>query len=146
MTPEQFRASIPTVERIWIEIHEDSDDARDVIVRMEDGAIYTALFVTLPYMRRQMELTHQLCQLVDGTVPIRFATLDTPHVLVENLDREGIEDTIDNLLALEIFETMFTRVTEEDKPDLPEQVNGNGKLATQEVAAVVLSDVLVVED
>ena len=136
---------IPT--HVWIEIHADDNDARDVIVEMEDGIMYTAVFVTLPYVERQMTLTQQFCQQIPDTAPSRFAALDTPHIVVENLERDTIEDIIDNLLAMEVFTSVFTQVTEHDMDTeaTTTTTNGNGRRATQEVAAVVLSDVLVVE-
>lgn len=131
--------------KVWIELHSDDPDARDVIVEMEDGMIFTTVFVTLEYLKRQMVLTQDLCQQVPDTVPGRFVALDTPHIVSESLERETIEDTIDNLLALEIFESVFTQVTEPASTRTT-TTNGNGHRATQEVAAVVLSDVLVVEE
>jgi len=132
---------------VYIELHQGDTDARDVIVEMEDGTMYTALFITLDYVKRQMELTRDFCVQIPDTIPARFAALDTPHIVVESLERDFIEDTIDNLLAMEIFESAFTQVTEN-----PTEITnttttgGSGRRATQEVAAVVVSDVLVVED
>ena len=38
-------------EHIWIEMHDSVEaDACDVIVKMENGEYYTAVFVTLPYL------------------------------------------------------------------------------------------------
>ncbi len=139
-------ANIQMIQKIWIELHQDSNDARDVIVQFEDGSIFTALFVTPDYFKRQMELSYQLAQQIPDAMPVKFAALDTPHVLLEKLDRELIEDTIDTLMAMDIFESLFTRVTE--TPDEVEQTDTltiSGRRATQEVAAVVLQDVLVVE-
>lgn len=131
--------------RVLIEVHGSDNDARDVIVEMEDGVIYTAVFVTMAYLRRQMELTLEVCQQLPDTTPVSFATLDTPHIVVEDLDRDTIEDTIDNLLAMEVFASVFTQVTEDENDTETTTTNGSGRRATQEVAAVVLSDVLVVE-
>ncbi len=134
--------------RVFIELHAGDADARDVIVQMEDGTLYTAVFVTIPYLSRQMQFTRELCTQVPDTVPTSFAALDTPHLVLESLNRENIEDTIDNLLAMEIFESVFVRVTEteEETQNTTSTTNGSGRRATQEVAAVVLSDVLMVED
>jgi hypothetical protein len=74
---------------------------------------------------------------------VRYAALETPHVLVEDTERDTIEDTIDNLLALDVFEGFFIQVTEDDSED--GKMVGKGKRATSEVAAVVISDVLAVE-
>ncbi|MCU0481493.1 MAG: hypothetical protein MUE54_09805 [Anaerolineae bacterium] len=129
--------------RVLIEVRADDSEARDVLVELENGVVYTAVFITLNYLKRQMELTHQLTQQIEDTIPTRFAALDTPHIVVERLDREIIEDTIDNLVAMDIFESYFTQVTE--SPEEAAQGKTNGQRATQEVAAVVISDVLVVE-
>jgi len=75
--------------------------------------------------------------------PVRYAVLETPHIVVEDLKRDTIEDTIDNLLALDTFEGLFTLVTEDEETTTP--TTNAGKRATTEVAAVVLSDVLVVD-
>lgn len=134
--------------RVWIEIHSDDAEARDVIVEMDDGHMYTAVFVTPNYIKRQMELTYDLCRQVPDTMPVKFAALDTPHIVVTALNRETIEDTIDNLLAMEIFGGVFIQVTEDEETtgSSTKTTNGNGRRATQEVAAVVVSDVLMVED
>ncbi len=137
--------NLPDIDRVYIERQHDNNHACDVIVRMTDGTIYTCLFVTLNYFRRQMEMNYLMVKQVEGAVASRFAALDTPHMLVENLTLETIEDAIDNMLAMEMFESMFTRVTE-----LPGEATGKRRnhrdstRTTQEVAAVVLSDVLVV--
>jgi hypothetical protein len=73
---------IPT--RMWIELHAGDPDARDVIVKMDDGTIYTALFVTIPYLHRQMDLTFDLSSQIPDTVPARFCALDIPHIAVES--------------------------------------------------------------
>ncbi|MDZ4670103.1 MAG: hypothetical protein SH821_04470 [Phototrophicales bacterium] len=129
--------------RILIEVRADDSEARDVIIELENGVIYTAVFITLHYLKRQMELTHDLTQQLEDTIPVRFAALDTPHIVVDRLERDIIEDTIDNLLAMDIFDSYFTQVT--DSPEETAQGNGNGQRATQELAAVVITDVLVVE-
>jgi hypothetical protein len=130
-----------TPEKFYFEMHREKD-ACDVIVRMDDGTVYTATFVTFAYLQRQMELNYQVTRQLADTAPVRYALIDTPHVMVESLDTGLIEDTVDNLIALDLFETTFTRVTE-----LPtERTTQEGKRATQEVAAVVIADVLVVEE
>jgi hypothetical protein len=64
---------------------------------------------------------------------------------VADLSRETIEDTIDNLLALDIFENLFTQVTDEAGDEYEHPSKPRGKRATAEVAAVVLTEVLMVE-
>ena len=134
---------LPDIDRVYIERHADNNHACDVIVKTSDGTVYTCLFVTLNYLRRQMEINYLFCKQVEDSVPVRFAALDTPHLLVEKLDRDTIEDSIDNLLALDIFETLFTRVTEREGDPTVKNTRDAGR-TTQEVAAVVISDVLVV--
>ena len=129
-------------DKILCEIHEDGD-ACDVIVRMENGAVYTALFATIPYILRQMELTLMVTESIPETPPARYAVLDTPHIIVEGLERSIIEDTIDNLVAQDVFESLFTQVTD-DEPASHPRTPGDGKRATQAVATVVIEDVLVV--
>lgn len=125
---------------VWMETRDSDDGACDVIVEMEDGSYYSALFVTLPYLRRQMELTYDLSLQLPDVPSVRYCTMETPHILVETLSREVIEDTLDNLIALDTFESLFTLVMKEDIEDLPDQ-----RLRTAEIAAVVLNDVLQVD-
>ncbi len=124
---------------VWIELLDGSDDACDVIVEMEGGTLYTAVFVTLSYLSRQMDLSYAVgCQLPDAP-PVRYAVLETPHILVENTQRDTIEDAIDNLLALDVFEGYFTQVSD-DQPRGSRTTTGSR--ATQEVVAAVMSEVL----
>lgn len=134
--------------RVCFEMHQDGGvepDACDVIVEMESGQMFTALFVTMPYLKRQMELSYAVSKQLPDTQPVRYAVLETPHILVDVLDKDTIEDTIDNLLALDVFEGLFTLVTEDDRAATT-RTTASGKRATAEVAAVVLSDVLVVDE
>lgn len=138
---------IPDVQiprRIWLEMLDPAErDACDVIIEMENGMMYTAVFVTLDYLRRQMDLSYEVSKQFPDTTPVRYVALDAPHVLVGNLERDTIEDTIDNLLALEVFEGFFTQVTEDETENAV--TADKGKRATTEVAAVFISDVLSVE-
>ena len=129
--------------QIWIELLDEVESGScDVIVEMEDGRVYTAMFVTVPYLQRQMDLTYHLTKQLPDVSPVRYATLETPHILVENLNREILEDTIDNMLALDVFEGFFTLVTEDELGN--GRTTSNGKRATVEVAAVVINEVLAV--
>ncbi|RMG79810.1 MAG: hypothetical protein D6712_19115 [Chloroflexi bacterium] len=134
-------ASIFMPVRVLIEMHPE-EDACDVIVEMEDGTMFTALFATVQYVQRQMALQYALTKDLPETPCVRYCAIDTPHILIENLDRDTIEDTIDNLIALDVFEGLFTRVTETEEETTQRTIT-DGKLATQEVAAVVVQDVLV---
>ncbi len=131
-------------EEIFCEMQEDRD-ACDVIVKMEDGTVYTALFATISYIHRQLELTWMVTESIPETPAVRYAVLDTPHIVVEKLTGSIIEDTIDNLLAQGVFESLFTRVTQNEKAGA-KYVNNNGQLATQEIARAVIKEVLVLID
>lgn len=129
-------------KRVWIEMMDTSEeDACDVIVEMEDGVLYTAVCVTLSWLGRQMDLSYHVSEQLADTPPVRCATLETPHIIVEDLARDTLEDIVDNMIALDTFEGFFTQVTEEE-PD--GRTTSQGKRATTEVAAVVMSDVLTV--
>jgi len=136
--------------RIWIEMHDSENkvaDACDVIVRMENGAYFTAVFVTLPFLARQMDLSYEVGKGLPYNPPVRYAALETPHIIVQDLERDTIEDTIDNLLALDIFENLFTQVTDEQGDEYPTQRPAKtGRRATAEVAAVVLNEVLMITE
>lgn len=144
-------ASFQIPQKIWIEMHDseyDTPSSCDALVEFDDGSIFTAHFVTLAHLRRQMELSYAVTKEIEYTPAVRYATLDTPHILVEVIDRNTIEDTIDNLIAQDVFESLFTQVTEDTDThngNEPRTTNITGARATQEVAAVVLSDVLVVD-
>ncbi len=133
-------------KHVWIEMHHDAaePDSCDVLVETESNKLYTALFITIPYLHRQMQLSYTMSKQLPDTPPTRYAVLETPHVVVDNLERDTIEDTIDNLLALDTFESVFTLVTEDEEAEAA-QPQTAGKRATTELAAVVLSDVLVVD-
>ncbi len=133
-------------ERIWIEMQDGIEsDACDVIVKIENGEYYTAVFVTLPYLSRQMDLSYEVGTQLPYTPPVRYTALETPHIIVADLSRETIEDTIDNLLALDMFESLFTQVTDDEGNEYELPAKPRGKRATAEVAAVVLNEILVVE-
>ncbi len=133
-------------ERIWIEMQDDVESgACDVIVKIENGEYYTAIFVTLPYLSRQMDLSYEVSKQLPYTPPVRYMALETPHIIVADLSRETIEDTIDNLLALDMFESLFTQVTDNEGNEYELPAKPKGKRATAEVAAVVLNEILVVE-
>lgn len=132
--------------QIWLEMLDPVEhDACDVVVKMENGQYYTAIFVTLPYLARQMELTYSMLNEMRYATPVQYAALEMPHILVARCDYETIEDTIDNLLALDIFENLFTQVTDDDELPAPVATQP-AKRTTREVAAVVVNDVLQMED
>ncbi len=136
---------IHTPEKIWFEMHREKD-ACDVLVRMDDGLIYTATFVTFDYIKRQMDLNHAVARELEDAPCVRYAVIDTVHVVVESLVKDIIEDTIDNLLALDVFESYFVRVTETEAERITRTNKRDQKRATKEHAAVVISEVLVVNE
>jgi len=97
-------------------------------------------------LAHQMDLGYEVSKQLPDTSPVRYATLETPHIVMEAMSRELIEDTIDNLIALDTFESLFTQVTDDKGNERVTRVVGRGKRATAEVAAAVLSDVLLVEE
>lgn len=138
-----------TPEKVLLELHDDDKNACDVIVEMDDGTVYTALFVTFNYLENQMNLHYAVTQSIGDTPAVRYTVIDTPHVMVDDLERDTIEDVIDNLIAIDTFESHFTRVTQHAQPTdetTPTRTSNGGRRATQEVAAVVISDVLVIKD
>src|SRR5258705_10445806 len=103
-------------KHVWVEMHSNDSgesDSCDVIVEIEDSKIYTSVFITIPYMQRQMELSYEVSKQIPEALPVRYAVLETPQVWMETLERDTIEDTIDNLLTLDMFESVFTLVTED---------------------------------
>ncbi|MCY4144973.1 MAG: hypothetical protein OXE95_02630 [Chloroflexi bacterium] len=122
-------------DAVFCEPLEDGD-ACDVLVRMEDGTVYTALFATVDYIHRQLQVTWLATDSIPETPPVRYAVLDTPHIIVEQLRLEIIEGTIDNLVAQDVFESLFTRVTHDEPAD-------QKQFATQEIAQAVIDEVLV---
>src|SRR4051794_11360906 len=106
------------IKRVWIEkANEESfnplADAADVLVETEDGLTWSTTFVTIPYLRRQMELSRDVAKDVNNMPPVRFIAIETPHVIVENLSQDNIEGTIDNLMTLGVFESVFTLYSED---------------------------------
>lgn len=110
------------VKRIWTDTLERDFDPMtegvDVMVEMINGEVWTAHFVTLPYLKQQMEMSVAITDSEDGLGRAGFVALETPHVIVERLDREAIEDIVDDLLTLGTFESIFDLVT--DLPEIPE--------------------------
>lgn len=101
------------LKRVWIEQQgeigfDPHQDSADVVVELEDGQLWSAAFVTIPYLQRQMLLSGEVAAGISPNMsPVRFVALETPHVIVENLLPDTIEDTVDNLMTLGIFESVF---------------------------------------
>ncbi|GAB4574487.1 MAG: hypothetical protein Kow0077_21300 [Anaerolineae bacterium] len=107
-----------TVKRVWLDSTEELlEGSVDVLAEMEDNTLWMARFVTIPYLQAQMQYGLEISRDLSNIPAIRYATIDTQHVIVERLDMETIEDVIDNLLALGVFESMFARVPAEPLSD-----------------------------
>ncbi len=105
------------IKHIWLDQNEGFDperDSADVLVETEDGLLWSASFVTIPYLQRQMELSRDVAKDEANMPPVRFIAIETPHVIVENLMKDTIEDTIDNLMTLGIFESVFTLYSDDN--------------------------------
>lgn len=104
-----------TVKRVWLDDTEGLQQGSvDVLAEMDDGSLWMARFVTMPYLRQQMAYGLEVSKSLPNTPAARYATIETPHVIVSRLTAEAIEDVIDNLLALDVFESVFARASSED--------------------------------
>ncbi len=103
------------VKRVWIEPttvvgFDPTTDSADVLVEMEDNVLWQAHFVTLAYLRQEMQLSLDVARQHDRALAAtQFIALETPHVVVERLTLDVIEDVVDNLMALGVFESVFNR-------------------------------------
>ena len=110
------------VKRVWIEPEPEIgfdpiSDSADVLVEMEDERLWQAHFVTLPHLQQEMRLSQDVAQQHQRALAItQFLALETPHVIVEKLTPDIIEDVIDNLLALGIFEGVFAQFGNDSEP------------------------------
>jgi hypothetical protein len=105
------------IKRVWIDTDQGESfdprlDSADVLVETEDELMWSASFVTIPYLQRQMELSRDVANGVNSMLPVRFVAIETPHVIVEDLSQDTIEDIIDNLMTLGVFESVFVLYTE----------------------------------
>jgi hypothetical protein len=107
------------IKRVWIEQQgelgfDPYGDSADVLVELEDGQIWSAAFVTIPYLQRQMQLSGDVASGLSPNNPsIRFVALETPHVIIENLLQDTIEDAVDNLMTLDMIESVFVLHTDD---------------------------------
>jgi len=107
------------IKRIWIDTMEgdmpdpDTGDA-DVMIEMENGEVWTAHFVTVPYLQQQLELSMAVMPHKIG-----FMALDTPHVIIQRLEKDVIEDVVYELMGSGTFESVFDLVI--DTPSISEQ-------------------------
>ncbi len=115
------------IKHIWIEQQGERDfdnvrDSTDVIVETEDGAMWSASFVTIPYLQRQMQMSREVAGELVNMPPVRFVAIETPHVVVDSLDQDTIEDTIDNMMTLGVFESVFVQYSEASIDDATEMM------------------------
>jgi|GEM_PF-649509 len=118
----RLKGELAMIKHIWIEQNESANgetllDNTDVIVETDDGAMWSASFATIPYLQRQMQMSHEVAHGIANMPPVRFVAIETPHVIVENLDQDTIEDTIDNMMTLGVFESVFALYREENAAD-----------------------------
>src|SRR5438046_9498035 len=105
-------------KQVWVEQNEGKAcnpwrAIADVLVETDDELLWTASFVTIPYLQRQMELSRDVAKDVNNMPLVRFIAIETPHVIVDDLSQDTIEDTIDNLMTLGVFESVFTLYSED---------------------------------
>lgn len=113
------------IRHIWIEQAGDVDfdplhNATDVLVEVEDGSMWAASFATVGYLHRQMETSRAVARDFAGMPTVRFVAIETPHVIVDSLDQDTIEDTIDNMMTLGVFESVFVLQREEEVAVTPQ--------------------------
>jgi len=103
------------IKRVWIEPEtivgfDPKTDSADVLVEMEDNKMWQAHFVTLAHLQEEMQLSLEVAREHNKSLaPTPFLALETPHVIVEMLTDDIIEDVIDNLMALGVFESVFAQ-------------------------------------
>lgn len=101
------------VKRVWIEQEPETafnpyTDSADVLVEMEDGKLWQAHFVTLEHLQQEMQLSLEVAKNYKRALaPTAFLAIETPHLIVENLYQDTIEDVVDNLVVLGVFENVF---------------------------------------
>ncbi|MBN1680074.1 MAG: hypothetical protein JW966_07265 [Anaerolineae bacterium] len=109
------------VKHVWIDQSPQNDfnpltDSADVLVEMEDGRLWQARFVTLAYLKQEMQLSLDVVHSHKRTLAqTAFLALETPHVIVENLLHVTIEDIVDNLVVLGVFESVFALIANDDE-------------------------------
>lgn len=100
------------IRHVWIEAAGEIDfdpkhGSTEVIVELEDGTYWTASFATVSFLHRQMETSRAVARDYSYMPQVRFVAIETPHVFVDSLDEDTIEDTIDNMVTLGVFESAF---------------------------------------
>jgi nitrate reductase NapAB chaperone NapD len=115
----RLESGFSMIRHIWIERQGEVSfdplrDSTDVFVETDDGAMWSASFVTVSYLQRQMEMSREVARDINNMPPVRFVAIETPHVIIDSLDQETIEDTIDNMMTLGVFESVFVLHHAED--------------------------------
>ena len=129
------------IKHIWIEHlnnvgFDTARDSTDVLVQLDDGELWSASFVTIPFLQRQMQTSREVASGFINMPAVRFTTIETPHVIVDALDQDTIEDTIDNLMTLGVFESVFTLYREDDATYAADQPDETvGRLSRQSLEA-----------
>lgn len=101
------------IKRVWIEPEPELNfdparDCADVLVEMENDELWQAHFVTLAHLQQEMQLSLDVAQQHKNTLAAtQFLTVETPHVIVEMLTSDVIDDVVDNLMVLGVFESVF---------------------------------------
>ncbi len=101
------------IKRVWIEPAPEVNfdpvrDCADVLIEMENDELWQAHFVTLIHLQEEMQLSLDVArQHKNALAATQFLTVETPHVIVEKLTSDIIEDVVDNLMALGVFESVF---------------------------------------
>lgn len=104
------------VKRVWIDTEPEVNfdpvrDAADVLVEMEDHKLWQAHFVTLSHLQQEMQISLDVANQHNRALAVtQFLALETPHVIVEQLTPDVIEDVVDNLMTLGVFESVFKRL------------------------------------
>ena len=112
------------IKRVWIEAEplttfDPYSHSADVLVEMVDGKLWQAHFVTLAHLRDEMALSLEVATEHDRTLAqTPFLALETPHVIVDNLEQDTIEDVVDNLLVLGVFESIFAEFKNDSERSL----------------------------
>lgn len=110
------------IKRVWIERAPGTDadpqnGCADVLVEVEGNELWQAQFVTIKHLQREMQLSLDVTR--DHTKALwttQFIALDSPHVVVDQITQETIENVVDNLMALGVFESVFRELSHYEAP------------------------------
>jgi hypothetical protein len=103
-----------TIKTIWIESYEkgpinggqsNTDDNTDVIVTFSDDTKYVATFFTYDNVKTLTEKNKKTGELLSGKY---FWASDM--ILVDRIDRDTIENVIDDLIKEKYFDQLFKSV------------------------------------